>query len=131
LLLEKLLQQNSVCFDTETTGLDAIQAELVGIAFSWEQQKGYYLVMPEDRGETQAIIDAFRPFFENQQIEKIGHNLKYDLKVLIKYDLKVFGPLYDTYDRSLPYQSRYAAQYGCFGRNLSQLQSTVHWRIDR
>ena len=96
LLLEKLLQQNSVCFDTETTGLDAIQAELVGIAFSWEQQKGYYLVMPEDRGETQAIIDAFRPFFENQQIEKIGHNLKYDLKVLIKYDLKVFGPLYDT-----------------------------------
>ena len=96
LLLEKLLQQNSVCFDTETTGLDAIQAELVGIAFSWEQQKGYYLVMPEDRGETQAIIDAFRPFFENQQIEKIGHNLKYDLKVLIKYDLKVCGPLYDT-----------------------------------
>jgi len=96
LLLEKLLQQNSVCFDTETTGLDAIQAELVGIAFSWEQQKGYYLVMPEDRGETQAIIDAFRPFFENQQIEKIGHNLKYDLKVLIKYDLKVFGSLYDT-----------------------------------
>ena len=88
LLLEKLLQQNSVCFDTETTGLDAIQAELVGIAFSWEQQKGYYLVLPENRGETQAIIDAFRPFFENPQIEKIGHNLK--------YDLKVFGPLYDT-----------------------------------
>jgi DNA polymerase-1 len=96
LLLEKLLQQNSVCFDTETTGLDALQAELVGIAFSWEQQKGYYLVLPENRGETQAIIDAFRPFFENPQIEKIGHNLKYDLKVLIKYDLKVFAPLYDT-----------------------------------
>ena len=96
LLLEKLLQQNSVCFDTETTGLDALQAELVGIAFSWEQQKGYYIALPEDRGETQAIIDAFRPFFENPQIEKIGHNLKYDLKVLLKYDLKVFGPLYDT-----------------------------------
>ena len=96
LLLEKLLQQNSVCFDTETTGLDALQSELVGIAFSWEQQKGYYLVLPENRGETQAIIDAFRPFFENPQIEKIGHNLKYDLKVLIKYDLKVFAPLYDT-----------------------------------
>ena len=96
LLLEKLLQQNSVCFDTETTGLDALQSELVGIAFSWDQQKGYYLVLPENRGETQAIIDAFRPFFENPQIEKIGHNLKYDLKVLIKYDLKVFAPLYDT-----------------------------------
>jgi DNA polymerase-1 len=96
LLLEKLLQQPSVCFDTETTGLDALQAELVGIAFSWEQQKGYYLALPADRETTQAIIDALRPFFENEQIEKIGHNLKYDLKVLLKYNLKVAGPLYDT-----------------------------------
>ena len=96
LLLEKLLQQPSVCFDAETTGLDALQAELVGIAFSWEQQKGYYLALPADRETTQAIIDAFRPFFENEQIEKIGHNLKYDLKVLLKYNLKVAGPLYDT-----------------------------------
>ena len=96
LLLEKLLKQSSVCFDTETTGLDALQAELVGIAFSWEQQKGYYLALPQDQGETQAIIDAFRPFFENPQIEKIGHNLKYDLKVLLKYDLRVAGPLFDT-----------------------------------
>ena len=96
LLLEKLLQQSSVCFDTETTGLDALQAELVGIAFSWEQQKGYYLSIPPDKLETQAIIETFRPFFENPQIEKIGHNLKYDLKVLLKYDLKVAGPLFDT-----------------------------------
>ena len=96
LLLEKLLQQTSVCFDTETTGLDALQAKLVGIAFSWEQQKGYYLSVPTDKGETQAIIETFRPFFENPQIEKIGHNLKYDLKVLLKYDLKVAGPLFDT-----------------------------------
>jgi DNA polymerase-1 len=96
LLLEKLLQQSSVCFDTETTGLDALQAELVGIAFSWEQQKGYYLSVPPDKLETQAIIETFRPFFENPQIEKIGHNLKYDLKVLLKYDLKVAGPFFDT-----------------------------------
>ncbi len=96
LLLEKLLQQNSVCFDTETTGLNALQAELVGIAFSWEQQKGYYLALPNDREETQAIINTFQPFFENQQIEKIGHNLKYDLKVLLKYNIRVAGPLFDT-----------------------------------
>ena len=96
LLLEKLLKQTSVCFDTETTGLDALQAELVGIAFSWEQQKGYYLALPNDREETQAIINTFQPFFENQQIEKIGHNLKYDLKVLLKYDIRVAGPLFDT-----------------------------------
>ena len=96
LLLEKLLQQSSVCFDTETTGMDALQAELVGIAFSWEQRKGYYLALPQDRAETRAIIDTFRPFFGNSQIEKIGHNLKYDLKVLLKYDLRVEGPLFDT-----------------------------------
>ena len=96
LLLKKLLQQSSVCFDTETTGLDALQAELVGIAFSWEQRKGYYLALPQDRGETLDIINAFHPFFENSQIEKIGHNLKYDLKVLLNYDLRVEGPLFDT-----------------------------------
>ena len=96
LLLEKLLQQTSVCFDTETTGLDALQAELVGIAFSWEKQKGYYLALPPNKEETQAIMDTFQPFFENPQIEKIGHNLKYDLKVLLKYDLRVAGPLFDT-----------------------------------
>ncbi|MDG1969263.1 MAG: DNA polymerase I [Flavobacteriaceae bacterium] len=96
LLLEKLMRQNSVCFDTETTGLDALKAELVGIAFSWEQKKGYYLALPPERAAAQIILEAFRPFFENEEIEKIGHNLKYDLKVLLKYDLKVAGPLYDT-----------------------------------
>ncbi|MBL6643621.1 MAG: DNA polymerase I [Flavobacteriaceae bacterium] len=96
LLLEKLMRQNSVCFDTETTGLDALQAELVGIAFSWEQKKGYYLALPPERAAAQIILEAFRPFFGNEEIEKIGHNLKYDLKVLLKYDLKVAGPLYDT-----------------------------------
>ena len=96
LLLEKLMRQNIVCFDTETTGLDALQAELVGIAFSWEQKKGYYLALPPERAAAQIILEAFRPFFENEEIEKIGHNLKYDLKVLLKYDLKVAGPLYDT-----------------------------------
>ena len=53
---------------------------------------GYYLSLPEDQNETQAIVEAFRPFFENEQIEKIGHNLKYDLKVLSNYNLEVKGP---------------------------------------
>ena len=96
LLLRKILLQKSVCFDTETTGLDSLQAQLVGISFSWENHKGYYLHIPEDQHEAQAIIQEFRPFFENKQIEKIGHNLKYDLKVLLKYQIKVEGPLYDT-----------------------------------
>ena len=96
LLLEKLHTQKSVCFDTETTSLNALQAELVGIAFSWENHKGYYLPFPADQEEAQKLIEQVRPFFEHPDIEKIGHNLKYDLKVLSNYKLGVKGPLYDT-----------------------------------
>lgn len=96
LLVQKLLQQSSVCFDTETTSLNALQAELVGIAFSWEAGTGYYVSVPQEVEKAAVIIDQLRPFFENGQIEKIGHNLKYDLKVLSNYQLKVAGPIYDT-----------------------------------
>ena len=96
LLLKKLLQQTSVCFDTETTGLKALEVELIGIAFSYETGKGYYVSFPEDQEETQAILEEFRPFFEAATIEKVGHNLKYDLKVLSNYDMPVKGPLFDT-----------------------------------
>ena len=96
LLLKKLLSQKSVCFDTETTSLDSLQAELVGIAFSWDNHKGYYLSIPKDQHQSQKVIQEFRPFFENKEIEKIGHNLKYDLKVLLKNQIIVEGPLFDT-----------------------------------
>ena len=96
LLLNKLLQQKSVCFDTETTSLDALQAELVGIAFSWEESKGYYLVLPLEKNEIIKILEPFKVFFEHPQIEKVGHNLKYDLKVLKNYALEVRAPLFDT-----------------------------------
>jgi len=96
LLLEKLLAQESVCFNTETNSLNALQAEMVGISFSWENHKGYYLPFPADQEEAQKLIEQVRPFFEHPNIEKIGHNLKYDLKVLSNYKLGVKGPLYDT-----------------------------------
>lgn len=96
LLLEKLMQQNSVCFDTETTGLKALEVELIGVAFSWETGKGYYVSFPEDQKETSTILEEFRPFFEAETIEKIGHNLKYDIKVLSNYDMPVKGKLFDT-----------------------------------
>ena len=64
-------------------GLKALEVELIGIAFSWEIGKGYYVSFPEDQAETKAILEEFREFFENEsQIQKIGHNLKYDIKVL-------------------------------------------------
>ncbi len=96
LFIKTLMQQNSVCFDTETTGLNPITAELVGISFSWEIGKGFYLPFPEDQTEAQTIIEQLRPFFESEGIEKIGQNLKYDIKVLSKYNINVKGQLFDT-----------------------------------
>ncbi len=95
LLLKKLMEQTSVCFDTETTGLKALEVELIGIAFSYEIGKGYYVSFPEDPEETKALLEEFRPFFESN-IEKIGHNLKYDIKVLSNYEMPVKGKLFDT-----------------------------------
>lgn len=95
-LIQKLLQQKSVCFDTETTGLKALEVELIGIAFSWENNKGYYVSFPENQNETKEILEEFRPFFESETIEKIGHNIKYDIKVLSNYNMPVAGNLFDT-----------------------------------
>jgi DNA polymerase-1 len=95
LLLQKLMQQTSVCFDTETTGLKALEVELIGIAFSWEKGKGYYVSFPENQEETKSILEEFRPFFESD-IEKVGHNLKYDIKVLSNYNMSIKGKLFDT-----------------------------------
>ncbi|QKX05131.1 DNA polymerase I [Aquimarina sp. TRL1] len=96
LFIQNLLKQEQVCFDTETTGLDSLTAELVGIAFSWEKGKGFYIPFPEDQNEAQILIETLRPFFESEAIIKIGQNLKYDIKVLSKYNITVKGILFDT-----------------------------------
>ena len=96
LLLQNLQKQSSVCFDTETTGLDALHAELVGISFSYEKGKGFYVPFPENQEEAQTLIEKLIPFFENENIEKIGQNLKYDLKILSNYNVTVKGKLFDT-----------------------------------
>ena len=96
LFIQNLMKQTSVCFDTETTGLNPLTAELVGIAFSWEATKGFYIPFPEDKNEAQELIEQLRPFFESEAIEKIGQNLKYDIKVLDKYKVKVKGKFFDT-----------------------------------
>ncbi|MCF4100213.1 DNA polymerase I [Gillisia sp. M10.2A] len=96
LFLSNLLKQKSVCFDTETTSLNPLEAKLVGIAFSWEAGKGFYLPFPEEDDKAQELIEKIRPFFEDKEIEKIGQNLKYDIKVLAKYNVHIKGPLFDT-----------------------------------
>ncbi len=96
ILLQNLNTQNSVCFDTETTGIDTLNAELVGMSFSWEKGRGFYVPFPENQDEAQSLIEKFRHFFENEKIEKIGQNMKYDMKILANYGISVKGKLFDT-----------------------------------
>ncbi len=96
LLLQNLLNQTSVCFDTETTGIDALNAELVGMSFAYEKGKAFYVPFPENKDEAQILVEKFKPFFENEAIEKIGQNMKYDIKVLANYGIMVKGKLFDT-----------------------------------
>ncbi|GEJ31386.1 DNA polymerase I [Flavobacterium psychrophilum] len=96
LLLQNLLNQTSVCFDTETTGIDALNAQLVGMSFSFEKGKAFYVPFPENQEDAQVLADKFKPFFESESIEKIGQNIKYDLKILSHYGVQIKGKLFDT-----------------------------------
>ena len=95
-LLKQLLKAKEVCFDTETTGVDANNCELVGLAFSFKKGTGYYVPVPEDQKETKSIIDEFTDFFHSDKVTKIAHNLKFDMLVLKWYDMEIKAPYYDT-----------------------------------
>jgi DNA polymerase I len=95
-LIEHLAVQDSICFDTETTSVDAFEAELVGLSFAYYSGEAFYVHVPENREEAQKIVELFRPIFENENIEKIAQNIKYDLMVLQNYGVEVKGKLYDT-----------------------------------
>ena len=98
-LIDKLMGVNMFAFDTETTSLDVLDAELVGFSFSMhnaELPTAYYVPVSADREEAQATVDLFRPVFENEEIEKTGHNIKYDLMVLGNYGVELKGRLFDT-----------------------------------
>ncbi|TAG53526.1 MAG: DNA polymerase I [Runella slithyformis] len=91
-----LMRQNSVCFDTETTSLETIEAQLVGLSFAYRAGEAFYVPVPADQAQAQQIVEEFRAVLENEQIEKVGQNIKYDLLVLKNYGISVRGPLYDT-----------------------------------
>ena len=96
ILLNNLLRQNAVCFDTETTSLNELEAELIGMSFSYKKGLAYYIPISENREEAQETIELFRPFFEAEGVLKIAHNLKYDAKVLQNYNIDVKGKIFDT-----------------------------------
>jgi DNA polymerase-1 len=95
-LIRLLEKADSVCFDSETTSLDTLDAELVGMSIAVKPGEAWYVSMPSDQKECHEILELFRPFFENPRIEKTGQNIKYDMSVLHQYGIKVAGPLFDT-----------------------------------
>jgi DNA polymerase-1 len=95
-LVHFLSQQKAISFDTETTGIDANCCDLVGLSFAVEVGKAWYVPLSENREECLNILNLFKPIYENEEIEKIGQNLKYDILILSWYDIEVKGKLFDT-----------------------------------
>jgi DNA polymerase-1 len=95
-LIRELATRKSFCFDTETTGLDARQDRLVGMSFSWAPHTACYVPIPQDPAEAQPILEEFRPVLESEEIELTGHNLKFDLGILLWHGLRVRGRCFDT-----------------------------------
>ena len=96
LLVEKMMEQEIVAFDTETEGLNALETNIVGISFSWRKGVGYYLPIKNNKSVYEKSFEILKPFFESTKIIKVGHNIKFDIQVLMKYNVKVSSPIYDT-----------------------------------
>ncbi|MDR0370889.1 MAG: DNA polymerase I [Prevotellaceae bacterium] len=95
-LISKLFAQKSVCFDTETTGVDVFTAEMVGLSFCFKKGEAYYIPLPADTTAANDILKEFKAFFQSEHIEKIGQNMKFDLLMLSEYGIELKGKLFDT-----------------------------------
>lgn len=95
-LINTITQQTSVSFDTETDNLEARNANLVGIAFSFKAKEAYYVPFPEEFNDAKKLLEKFIPYFESDKIEKVAHNIKYDEQVINRYGVKLRGPRFDT-----------------------------------
>ncbi|MCC6287186.1 MAG: DNA polymerase I [Chitinophagaceae bacterium] len=94
--IQQLASQKEICFDTETTGLDANDTELVGMSFSWKPGEAYYIPCPPEREKTISILEQLRPVFGDPAITWVGQNIKFDMLVLKWYDIHIAGELFDT-----------------------------------
>ena len=117
--MQALKAQPRFCFDTETTALDPLRAELVGLSFSWKEGEAYYIPVRAPMGEQTLdpaiVLEALRPALEDPQIEKVGQNLKYDMLVLRRAGIEIGGPVTDTMVLS------YLLESGERNHNLDQL----------
>ena len=95
-LISKLFMQKSVCFDTETTGVDVFTAELVGLSFCFTEGEAYYVTLPGDKDEATEVLREFKAFFQAEHIEKVGQNIKFDLLMLSMYGIELKGKMFDT-----------------------------------
>jgi DNA polymerase-1 len=95
-LIEQLNSQKEICFDTETTGTDANNVEIVGLSFSFTPSTGYYIPCFTDQEKTKKLLQKFKPLFENKAITWVGQNIKFDLLILKWYGVEVLGNLFDT-----------------------------------
>ncbi len=94
--VQRINKLKEFCFDSETTSINPLEAELVALTFSWGKGSGYLIHFPESLKETKAILEIVRPVFENPDTLKIGQNMKFDIQVLANYGIDVKGPLFDT-----------------------------------
>ena len=95
-LIHFLSLQDALCFDTETTSVNAVEADLIGMSFAYRAGEAYYVPVPVEKADAQSIVDEFKVIFENENIEKIAQNIKYDLMVLSHYGVSMKGKMYDT-----------------------------------
>ena len=95
-LCDLFITKQIISFDTETTSTEAINAELVGLSFAFKEREAFYVPVPADRDEAQKIVNIFKPLYENEDILKIGQNMKYDIEVLRNYGIEVRGEMFDT-----------------------------------
>ena len=95
-LAQILIKEKAICFDTETTGLDPNNSELIGISFSIKKHHGWYISLPENYQEAVGLVSVFREILESPDILKIGQNIKYDINILSWYEINVVGPFFDT-----------------------------------
>jgi len=95
-LIGQMSNLKLICFDTETTGIDTNTAELVGMSFSWKAHEGYYVTVSANANEAQSTVDEFKSIFSNEQITKVGQNIKFDMSILGRYGVEIKGKLFDT-----------------------------------